>query len=105
MVRTQIQLPEPLYREIKRLALQQDWSIAEVIRRGAENVVRHYPQEKLTPGGDFRFPAPIQARLKVSDPARLKEFLRSGQELTPVESLDLSRFGRQAWAQIEPVNM
>ena len=82
MVRTQIQLPEPLYREIKKIALQQDWSIAEVIRRGAENVVRHYPHEKLTPGEDFRFPAPIRARLKVSDPARLEELLRSDQELT-----------------------
>ena len=40
MIRTQIQLPEPLYREVKRVALEQDWSIAEVIRRGAEAVAR-----------------------------------------------------------------
>jgi len=83
MVRTQIQLPDPLYREIKRIAKQQDWSIAEVIRRGAENVVRHYPSEKLVPGEGFRFPAPIRSRLKVSDPAKLKALLRADQECSP----------------------
>ena len=46
MIRTQIQLPEPLYREVQRVALEQDWSIAEVIRRGAEAVARTYPQLK-----------------------------------------------------------
>ena len=46
MIRTQIQLPEPLYREIKRVAFEQDWSIAEVIRRGAEAVARTYPPLK-----------------------------------------------------------
>ena len=82
MTRTQIQLPDPLYREIKRIAVQQDWSIAEVIRRGAENVVRHYPPEKLPLSAEkgFRFPAPIQARLRVSDPEQLKDLLRSDQE-------------------------
>ena len=43
MTRTQIQLPDPLYREIKRLAQEQDWSIAEVLRRGAEAILRAYP--------------------------------------------------------------
>jgi hypothetical protein len=82
MTRTQIQLPDPLYREIKRIAVQQDWSIAEVIRRGAENVVRHYPPEKLPYNAEegFRFPAPIRARLRVSDPEQLKDLLRSDQE-------------------------
>ena len=82
MTRTQIQLPDPLYREIKRIAMQQDWSIAEVIRRGAENVVRHYPPEKLPldAGKGYCFPAPIRARLKVPDPEQLKDLLRSDQE-------------------------
>lgn len=46
MIRTQVQLPEPLYREVKRVAALQDWSIAEVLRRGAEHVVRCYPADK-----------------------------------------------------------
>jgi hypothetical protein len=36
MLRTQIQLPEPLYNQIKRIAAQRDWSLAEFVRRGME---------------------------------------------------------------------
>jgi len=46
MIRTQVQLPEPLYREVKRVAEAQDWSTAELLRRGAEYIVRCYPREK-----------------------------------------------------------
>lgn len=45
MKRTQIQLPEPLYEEIKRVARTQEWSITEVLRRGAEHIVRVYPAD------------------------------------------------------------
>ena len=57
MRRTQIQLPESLYREIKRVAELQEWSIAEVLRRGAEYVVRCYPKTK-TKGSEWLPPAP-----------------------------------------------
>ncbi len=40
MIRTQIQLPEILYKEVQRVAAAQEWSIGEVIRGGAESVVR-----------------------------------------------------------------
>ncbi len=46
MKRTQIQLPEPLYDEVKRVAELQDWSITEVMRRGAEYMVAVYPADK-----------------------------------------------------------
>lgn len=42
MVRTQIQLPDGLYRSAKRVAAAQQWSIAELIRRGTEIAVRQY---------------------------------------------------------------
>lgn len=45
MKRTQIQLPDPLYAELKRVAEAQDWSVAEAIRRGAEYIVRCYVAE------------------------------------------------------------
>ncbi len=60
MRRTQIQLPDPLYREVKRVAREQDWSLAQVLRRGAEYMVRCYPQRAgkqdlwgLPPGKDL----------------------------------------------------
>jgi hypothetical protein len=36
MIRTQIQLPDDLYRDLKRLAEAKDWSLAETLGRGAQ---------------------------------------------------------------------
>lgn len=46
MVRTQIQLPDDLYRDLKALAEEKEWSLAEVIRRGAEQLLRSYPKKR-----------------------------------------------------------
>ncbi len=43
MMRTQIQLPDGLYREAKRVAREREISFAEVVRRGIEYVTRIYP--------------------------------------------------------------
>ena len=42
MVKTQIQLPDALYREVKRVAEEREISLAEVLRRGAEYITRIY---------------------------------------------------------------
>ena len=47
MKRTQIQLPDPLFKEVKRVASLMDISIAEVVRRGIESFIRKYPTFKL----------------------------------------------------------
>ncbi len=44
MVRTQIQLPEKLYRKLKRLAKLQETSLAEVLRRAGEREVAAHPE-------------------------------------------------------------
>ncbi len=36
MVKTQIQVPEALFAEVKKLARRREWSLAETFRRGAE---------------------------------------------------------------------
>ena len=71
MTRTQIQLPEPLYRRLKEVAILNDWSLAEVIRRAAELYVQRFPSREATAGwvfptidvgGDFLVdPADVQA--------------------------------------------
>ncbi len=43
MIRTQIQLPDALYREAKRVAEEREISFAEVVRRGIEYITRVYP--------------------------------------------------------------
>lgn len=43
MIKTQIQLPDELYHTAKAIAEQREWSLAEVVRRGIENMARAYP--------------------------------------------------------------
>ena len=59
MVRTQIQLPDALYEEAKRVAREREMSLAEVVRRGVEYITRAYPPV----GGDRRWAPPPPSRL------------------------------------------
>ena len=43
MIKTQVQLPEHLYQEAKRVAREREISFAEVMRRGLEYIVKVYP--------------------------------------------------------------
>jgi hypothetical protein len=47
MVKTQVQIPDGLYREAKRLAEENEMSFAEVVRRGLEEIVRHHPPGRM----------------------------------------------------------
>ena len=56
MTRTQIQLPDALYAQAKRLAEREEMSLAELVRRGLEHMVRVYradepPDAELAPAG------------------------------------------------------
>jgi len=42
MVKTQIQLPESLYLDAKRVAREREISFSEVVRRGIEYITRTY---------------------------------------------------------------
>lgn len=48
MIRTQIQLPDELYERIKRFAAARELSMAEVARRGLEDLLRRYPEPEST---------------------------------------------------------
>lgn len=48
MTKTQIQMPDYLYREVKRIAEQYEMSMAEVVRRGLERVIPIYPDRAGT---------------------------------------------------------
>ncbi|MFA9196739.1 MAG: hypothetical protein ACEQSM_03910 [Aliarcobacter sp.] len=50
MVKTQVQFPDHLYREAKRVAVEQEMSFAEVVRRGLEIAVQGYPPGRV--GGE-----------------------------------------------------
>ncbi len=45
MNKTQIQVPEELFRELRAFAKQREWSLAETFRRGAELLLQVYPDK------------------------------------------------------------
>lgn len=51
MIRTQVQVPDPLYRRLKKIAEQQDWSLSEVMRKAAEHFVERFPLPSETRSG------------------------------------------------------
>jgi hypothetical protein len=43
MTKTQIQVPEELFDEVRAFAKRREWSLAETFRRGAELLMEVYP--------------------------------------------------------------
>lgn len=80
MIRTQVQLPEPLYRKVQRVAREKNWSIAEVVRRGAEAVARSYPPLKGPAKKACALPPPIRSRLLLVEPGVLADVIRGENE-------------------------
>jgi hypothetical protein len=58
----------------------QEWSIAEVIRRGAEHIATVYPKEKVDVADGWRLMPPVKGRLLVTDPAQLRDLARADEE-------------------------
>jgi len=44
MTKTQIRVPEELFREARAFAKRREWSLAETFRRGAELLLQVYPE-------------------------------------------------------------
>ncbi len=58
MTLAQIQLPDPLYRRLKCIAEEQDWSLTEVIRRAGELYALRFPENR-TKDEDWQLPEPV----------------------------------------------
>lgn len=58
MTRTQIQLPDALYVQAKRLAERQEMSLAELVRRGLEHMIRAYRAGDGS-ASEWRLPDPV----------------------------------------------
>jgi hypothetical protein len=71
MTRTQIQFPDPLYRRLRQIAEQQDWSLSEVMRKAAEHFVSRFP-EQSEPHGVWKFPILDCGGDFLTDPAALR---------------------------------
>lgn len=72
MIKTQIQLPEELYRELKAFAAQREWSLSETFRRGAERLLQSYPKETV-PMRQWALPEPRRCGPFLASPDRWTE--------------------------------
>lgn len=57
MTKTQIQVPEDLFAEIREFARRREWSLAETFRRGAELLLETYSDDTPPPSSDWRAPS------------------------------------------------
>ncbi len=71
MTRTQIQLPDALYRRAKRIAAERELSLAEMARRGLELFLERFPPEGAAPE-KWKLPRFDGGGLRVP-PSRLRE--------------------------------
>jgi hypothetical protein len=85
MTRTQIQLPDALYAQAKRVAERQEMSLAELTRRGLEHMISMYRADEA-PGAAWRLPEPIE----------LGEFLAPVEDWRELASASGTATGEQA---------
>ncbi len=74
MIKTQIQLPEELYHQIKRFAKEREWSLAETFRRGAELMLEVYPSNPSSPSEDWKPPQSSEVGWQGLTAEQLREF-------------------------------
>lgn len=48
MTKTQIQVPEKLFKQVRAFAKKREWTLAETFRRGAELLLQVYPETTTT---------------------------------------------------------
>lgn len=81
MIKTQIQLPDRLYQEAKRVAQEREMSLAEVLRRGLEYITRVYPPLHETAGQKWQLPEPVSLKLRSGVTLeRLRDFTAADAE-------------------------
>jgi hypothetical protein len=80
MHKIQVQLPDPLHRRLRVLSDELDYSIAELIRKGVEQIINRYPHIGAEDGGAkarWQLPKPINLGMKKIKPDELKQFAYS----------------------------
>jgi hypothetical protein len=65
MVKTQIQFPDGLYKRLKHLAAEQEWSLAETLRRGAELLLATRPLAQSPTTQAWTIDPPANTQLRV----------------------------------------
>lgn len=80
MIKTQIQVPEELYREIKSFAKAREWSLAETFRRGSELLLEVYDSKPLHPEDRWVPPSSGEVGWKGLSPEQLRDAIELDTE-------------------------
>jgi hypothetical protein len=65
VIKTQVQIPDRLFEQAKRIAAAKEWSFAEIVRRGLEEMVlRHAQLELASSAAGWQLPEPVDLGLK-----------------------------------------
>jgi hypothetical protein len=73
MNKTQIQVPDQLFREIRAFAKAREWSLAETFRRGAELLLEVYDDKPLPQKEDWSPPVSGNVGWKGLNPDQLRD--------------------------------
>ena len=65
MIKTQVQIPDELFDRAKRMAAAKEWSFAELVRRGLEQMTARQPWSGAGDGeATWRLPDPVELGLR-----------------------------------------
>ncbi len=67
MIKTQVQIPDELFERAKKMAAEKEWSFAEIVRRGLEQMVLRRPGQGSPRSDEWRLPEGVDLGL-TSDP-------------------------------------
>ena len=73
MNKTQIQVPEELFREIRAFSKRREWSLAETFRRGAELLLQVYPEDAAAPDTLWTPPTSNRVGWKGLSPEQIRD--------------------------------
>ena len=81
MTKTQVQIPDHLYEEAKRIARDYEMSLAEVFRRGLEKMLPYYPPRDIPPakGKGWNLPMPQRRGAADLDARQLRDLARQDE--------------------------
>jgi hypothetical protein len=85
MTKTQIQVPERLFAQIKKFARQHEWSLAETFRRGAELLLEVYPEDAPPVSQGWQPPTSGKVGWKGLSAAQLRKIAFEDQSKNPIE--------------------
>jgi hypothetical protein len=83
MTKTQIQVPEDLFAEIKEFAHQREWSLAETFRRGAELLLQTYAHDAPAASKTWRPPTSRRVGWKGLTAEQLRDIAFADQNRLP----------------------